>query len=182
MSVIIKQKEQYMRRNSVILLFKKKKARQHLWSGGGGGGGLSHHMCWSLRHCPVPLVPTSPPPCKGNTALHCTAAVSLWWGSVVPVLIQHNAHHLLCPYQWQCQQSCGQTKWAFPPRAPFESSLPLSPSINPPMMLKALIRTASVKEGAGILRLRMRMITDDTTEVLFSLRLLDRAADHAYCL
>ena len=68
-----------------------------------------------------------------------------------------------------------------PPR-PSESRLPISPTINPPMMLKALIRTASVKVGVGILRLRMRMITDDTTEVLFSLRLLDRAADHAYCL
>ena len=29
--------------------------------------------------------------------------------------------------------------------------------------------------------MRMRMITDDAMEVHFSLRLLDRAADHAYC-
>ena len=29
--------------------------------------------------------------------------------------------------------------------------------------------------------MRMRMITDDAMEVHFGLRLLDRAADHAYC-
>ena len=74
---------------------------------------LSHHLCQPLRHCSVPLVPASPTASRiqGSFCImaappevhrstwpdwwaalqrrHYTAAESLWWCSVVPVLIEH---------------------------------------------------------------------------------------------
>ena len=107
-------------------------------------------------------------------------------------------HHLLCPLlTTMLAKSWSQIEWASPPQRP---GIPN----NPPMWtLRDLIELPQAREEGGTPRLRppqrhgmmgyifnfliyavpMRttMITDDAMAVHFNLRLLNRAADHAYC-
>ena len=93
---------------------------------GGWGGGLSHHLCRPQRHCScaarsgIPtsdhtrLIPHRGPAPRGpqetshrwRAAIrrrHCTAAESLRWCSVVPVLFQHTQDTTYyAPYRRQC--------------------------------------------------------------------------------
>ena len=89
---------------------------------------LSHHLCWPQRHCshathpgiphlwPYPgLIPRCSPAPRGPQEetsdhwwaairrRHCTAAKSLQWCSVMPVLIEHMQDTTYyAPCWWQC--------------------------------------------------------------------------------
>ena len=140
--------------------------------------------------------------CHLKETLHCCWVTSVVFSNACSDST-YTGHHLLCPLlMTMLAKLWSQTEWA----SPQESSLPLCPSINPPMWtfwcwglwseLLQVRKEAGTQRQAtmrawhkGLLKLRLFLCSDQSglraisnnAMDHFGLRLPERAADHASC-